>query len=133
MAIFGIGATFEDDVSQNFIEANFVGIGHGVEDAPELHQFMRTLKVGDIVYIKSFPPALPDMKIRAIGVIVDDMIIYDKEIEHELVSCGRHVKWLSTQEISIPKPKEKFNVRMNSMYEEFHPEVQRIILERLPR
>ena len=126
MAIFGIGATYEDDVSQDFIEANLVGIGHEVEHAPELHQFMRILKVGDIVYIKLFSHTLPDMKIKAIGVIIDD-----KEVKHELVTCGRHVKWVSKQEISIPNPRDKFNVRMNSMYEEFHPEVQRIILERL--
>ena len=56
MAIFGIGAFFEKDVSQAFIKKNLVGIGHSVEGAPELHQFMRTLKVGDIVYIKSFSP-----------------------------------------------------------------------------
>ena len=126
MAIFGIGAFYEEDVSQDFIKKNLAGIGHSIEDAPELYQFMRTLKVGDVVYIKSVPRSNSDISVKGIGVIIDD-----KEVKHELVTCGRHVKWMSKQEISIPNPRDKFNVRMNSMYEEFHPEVQRIILERL--
>ena len=128
MAIFGIGASYEnrkEDVSQDFIEANLVGIGH--DDAPELHQFVRTLKVGDIVYIKSFPLRTRDIIVKAIGLIKDD----EKVKNRELVSCGRNVKWVDTQEFRIPKPKgEKNNVRNNSLYEEFHPEVQRSILEK---
>ena len=55
MAIFGIGASYgKEDVSRDFIGNNLVGIGHRVEDAPELYQFMRSLKVGDVVYIKSW-------------------------------------------------------------------------------
>ena len=126
MAIFGIGAFYEEDVSQGFIEANLVGVGHGVENAPELHQFMRTLKVGDVVYIKSFSPKSPDIIVRGIGVIKDD-----EEVKNKIVFCGRNVKWVVTQEFRIPKPGEKNNVRLNTMYEEFHPEVQHMILERL--
>ena len=128
MAIFGIGAFFEKDVSQAFIKKNLVGIGHSVEGAPELHQFMRTLKVGDIVYIKSFSPRSRHILVKEIGVIIDDKAVIEKNI----VSCGRHVRWVSTEKFSIPKPtNEKNNVRNNSMYEEFHPEVQDRILKRL--
>ena len=130
MAIFGIGAYYGEDVSQAFIEANLVGVGHGLDDAPELHQFIRTLKVGDVVYIKSFSPGSSNIFIRGIGVIIDDK----EAIDEEIVSCGRNVKWVDTQEFHIPKPSnEKLNVRLNTMYEEFHPEVQRMILERLYR
>ena len=129
MAIFGIGASYENgtvDVSKDFIQANLVGVGH--DDAPELHQFVRTLKVGDIVYIKSFPRRSRDIIVKAIGVIKDDKKVKNRT----LVSCGRNVKWVDTQEFRIPKPEgEKNNVRNNSLYEEFHPEVQRMILERL--
>ena len=52
MAIFGVGAYYEEDVSQAFIQANLVGVGWDATDAPELHQFMRSLKVGDIVQEK---------------------------------------------------------------------------------
>ena len=126
MAIFGIGAYYEEDVSQDFIKKNLVGIGHRVENAPELYQFMRTLKVGDVVYIKSVPRSNSDISVKGIGVIIDD-----KEVKNRIVSCGRNVKWVDTQKFRIPKPKETYNVRKNSIYEEFHPDVQRIILERL--
>ena len=129
MAIFGIGASFDkEDVSQTFIKANIVGVGHGVKDAPELHQFIRTLKVGDVVYIKSFSPKSRYIFVKAIGVIMND-----KVIEKGIVSCGRNVKWVETQAFRIPKPDEANNVRNNSLYEEFHPEVQRMILKCLCR
>ncbi|MCY4613882.1 MAG: hypothetical protein OXB94_09710 [Nitrospira sp.] len=131
MAIFGIGAFYKKDASQAFIEANLVGIGHSVEEAPELHQFMRALKVGDVVYIKSFSPKSPEIFIRGIGVITDDEEVRDREIRDGRVSCGRNVKWVVTQEFRIPKPLgEKNNVRNNSIYEEFQHEVQRLILEK---
>lgn len=124
MAIFGIGAFYDRDVSQDFVKENLVGIGWDVTDAPELHRFIISLKVGDIVYIKSYPPSSQDIIVKAIGIIIDDNIM-----ANNLVSCGRNVRWLYTQEFRIPKPQEKNNVRANTLYEEFHPEVQRIILE----
>lgn len=55
MAIFGIGANFNNqDVSDIFISGSFIGIGWNVKDAPDLHEFIKSLKVGDIIYIKSF-------------------------------------------------------------------------------
>lgn len=127
MAIFGIDAAYdEEDLSQDFIKANLVGVGHGLDDAPELYQFMRTLKVGDVVYIKSVPRSNSDISVKGIGVIIDD-----KEVKNRIVSCGRNVQWVDTQRFRIPKPKETYNVRKNSLYEEFHPEVQRIILKHL--
>ena len=128
MAIFGVGAYYEQDVSQDFIQANLVGVGWDAADAPELHQFMRALRVGDIVYIKSFSPSSPDILVKAIGIITDDEI-RTTDNSNSLVSCGRNVRWIHSQEIRIPKPHEKNNVRANTMYEEFHPEVQRVIMQ----
>lgn len=130
MAIFGVGAYYEEDVSQNFIQANLVGVGWDASDAPELHQFIRALKVGDIVYIKSFSPSSPDIIVKAIGIITDDEI-RTSDNSNNLVSCGRNVRWIHSQEIRIPKPHEKNNVRANTMYEEFHPEVQKVILQHI--
>lgn len=128
MAIFGVGAYYDDDVSQRFIQLNLVGVGWDANDAPELHQFMQALKVGDIVYIKSFPPGSPDIIVKAIGIITDNDIRTSQNTQ-KLVSCGRNVRWVHKQDFRIPKPKEKNNVRSNTMYEEFHPEVQMAILQ----
>ena len=59
MAIYGVGATFDEvDVSQYFIDNNVAGIGWPIKYAPDLHQFIQSLKVGDIIYIKSFAKKL---------------------------------------------------------------------------
>ncbi len=130
MAIFGVGAFYDNDVSQAFIQANLVGVGWSQNDAPELHQFMNSLKVGDIVYVKAFPPGSPDIFVKAIGIIMDSQI-RNVGNSNNLVECGRNVRWVHTSEFKIPRPTEKNNVRSNTMYEEYHPDVQQIILSHL--
>ncbi len=127
MAIYAIGAYYDDDVSGEFIANNIAGPGWDSVQAPELHQFVRSLKVGDIVYIKSASPSSPDIIVKGIGVITDDQVITTSTV----VSAGRNIKWLVTENFRIPKPAEKNNVRLNTMYEEFHPVVQSAILARL--
>lgn len=126
MAIYGIGAYYDEDVSFQFITANIVGVGWGVNDAPDLHQFLRSLKVGDIIYIKAAPPG-SDLTIKAIGLITDDVILLGGDTNN-LVSCGRNVRWVETNQFAIPAPQQKNNVRANTLYEEFHPIIQREIL-----
>lgn len=126
MAIYGIGAYFGSDVSNDFITDNYIGTGWDITCAPELFRFMQSLKVGDIVYIKSFPPSSTDLIIKGIGIIKDDEIIANSVIE-----CGRNVIWKNTKELRFPKPQEKNNVRANTMYEEFHPAVQGFIIHNL--
>lgn len=126
MAIYGIGAYYDDDVSQDFINNNCIGTGWDINTAPELHQFIRSLKVGDIVYIKSVSPSSADIIVKGIGIISDD-----KVISNNLVKCGRNVKWKNNNQIRIQKPQEKNNVRANTLYEEFHPDVQCEILKHI--
>lgn len=127
MAIYAIGAYYDEDVSGEFIANNIAGPGWDRKVAPELHQFIRSLKVGDIVYIKSAPPNSADIIVKGIGVITNDEVITTSSV----VSAGRNIKWLVTETFRIPKPIEKNNVRLNTMYEEFHPIVQSEILAKL--
>jgi len=132
MAIFGVGAFYDgtEDVSGSFIQNNIIGVGWDMQYAPELHQFINALKVGDIVYIKSYSPSSPDIIIKAIGIITDSIIRLPSD-SNDLVSCGRNVRWIDTDEFRIRKPQEKNNVRANTMYEEYHPDVQRVLIERI--
>jgi hypothetical protein len=130
MAIYAVGAFYEEDgdVSKSFIENNIVGVGWDQDSAPELHEYLKSLKVGDIVYIKAaFGGA--DITVKAIGIITDNVLLTPKDM-HELASIGRNVKWVSKKKFVIPKPTEKNNVRNNTIYEEFHPEVQKEIIAR---
>lgn len=130
MAIYGIGAYYDHDVSPDFIANNLAGAGWSVVDAPELHRFIASLKVGDIVYIKAASPSSPDIIVRAIGFIRDNTLL-DETTSNGLVEAGRNVIWRVTQEFRIPKPRDRNNVRHNTLYEEHHPDVQAEIIGRL--
>lgn len=131
MAIFAVGAYYDEDVSGDFIKNNIAGPGWKKDQAPELHQFIGSLKVGDIIYIKSAPPSSKNITVKAIGVIIDNVLLESEEETKGIVSAGRNIKWLVTDSFAITKPKEKNNVRLNTMYEEFHPEVQKIIIDKV--
>lgn len=129
MAIYGVGAYYEEDVSEDFISSNVVGVGWDSTDAPELQEYFKSLKVGDIIYIKAaFGGA--DITVKAIG-IVRDTAIRTRSDTKGLVSTGRNVVWLSRERFVIPRPGEKNNVRSNTVYEEFHPVVQEEIMGRI--
>ena len=127
MAIYGIGAFYDEDVSEEFIDAGVVGTGWDAQCAPELHHYFRTLKVGDIVYLKAANFGRP-ITVKGIGLISDTDIL--SKADYYLTEVGRRVKWISTEHFTLPKPAEKNNVRSNTVYEEFHPAVQQEILKR---
>jgi len=129
MAIYGIGAHFGEDCSQAFVDKKVVGVGWEKETAPALLEMVKSLKVGDIVYIKSFSPSSPNIQIKAIGIIIDAELVESVDI----IEFGRNVRWLNTLKFEVPKPKEKNNVRSNTMYEEFNPEIQKEILKKILR
>jgi hypothetical protein len=126
MAVFGVGAYYDRDISNDFIQKNLVGVGWDDVDAPELKEYFTSLKVGDIVYIKSAFGG-NDITVKAIGIITDHNLIR----KNGLVTTGRNVKWLSTDRFVMPRPQEKNNVRSNTVYEEFHPKVLNEIISRI--
>ncbi|HEX3912346.1 MAG TPA: hypothetical protein VHW71_02465 [Steroidobacteraceae bacterium] len=131
MAIFAVGANYDgDDVSPQFIAQGVAGVGWDHASAPELHQLMASLKVGDIVYIKAYAPSSPDIIVKGIG-FIRDAVFLDGQATNNLVSAGRNVEWRVVEEFRIQKPTERYNVRLNSAYEEFHPAVQAQILSRI--
>jgi hypothetical protein len=88
MAIYGIGAYYDHDVSPDFIANNLAGVGHSDTEAPELHRFIASLKVGDIIYIKAASPSSPDIIVRGVGFIKDNTLL-DAATSNNLVSAGR--------------------------------------------
>lgn len=128
MAIYGIGAYYNQDVSSSFIRHNIIGTGWDNNTAPELHQYFRTLKVGDIIYIKaaSFGSSIT---VKGIGIISDDKILNSNH--NKLTEIGRNVKWLNTSSFVLSRPNEKNNVRSNTIYEELHEDIQKEIIKRL--
>ncbi len=126
MAVYGAGAYYDIDVSTDFIKNNVVGVGWSDIEAPELQEYFRSLKVGDIIYIKAAFGG-KDITVKGIGVIKDNIILRNTG----LVTTGRNVKWINTDKFTIKRPKEKNNVRSNTVYEEFHPDVLSEIISRI--
>jgi len=133
MAIYGVGAYYggdKRDVSDQFIAKNLIGTGWEFEDAPELREYFRSLKVGDIVYIKVAAFGREKIGVKGIGIIRDEVILGSKDTD-SLVTTGRNVIWLSKEHFDIPRPTEKNNVRSNTVYEEFHPAVLKEIISKI--
>jgi hypothetical protein len=130
MAIYGFGYEIEEDVSAIFIQKKIVGVGWNKQDAPDVHQLVRSLKTGDIVYLKKASNS-SDIQVKAVGIITDDTIL--DYTACPVIQIGRNVQWVSNRPFTIPKPVNgKNNVRSNSVYEEFHPDVQKQILNEFP-
>ena len=120
MAIFAVGASYDEtDVSGDFIKNNIAGPLWDNLVCPRItNQFVNSLKVGDIVYIKSYSPRSNDIIVKAIGVVKDDGLVTNSSV----VRAGRNIKWVVKNNFRIPKPKEKNNVRIlyNTMYPTFY-------------
>lgn len=130
MAIYGVGAYYDEDVSDAFIANGLVGVGWSAQDAPELEAYFKSLRVGDIVYVKAAFGGAPEITVKGIGIIKDNMI-RTRADTNDLVETGRNVEWLNRDRFGISRPTEKNNVRSNTVYEEFHPIVQAAIIARI--
>ena len=121
MAVFAFGADYDGrDVFNDFIKHNCVGIGWSYKDNTAGHNIIKSIKAGDIVYIKKCNMGSP-ITVRAVGIVTD----YEIKSVPGVAKIARNVKWLCTNSfvISNPKNTDKNNVRSNSVYEEFNLDV----------
>ena len=129
MAIFGAGAYWERDKTRDFVKNNVVVIGWNYNDAPGLHQLLRLMKVGDIVYLKSSPLGKKQLKIKAVGIVLDDEILEQRDL-HFITggSLGRNVGYIWEGNKNITLQGDKEPVKTFTIYEEHHLGIQREIL-----
>ena len=125
MAIFGIGATYDTDVSQDFINNGVACVGWDAIEASALHEMLRFIKVGDIIYIKSSPIG-KGIRVKGIGIVEDNTL---RTVPN--LGTGISVNWLWSGHENLGTIKDKYNVRNNTLYEEFNAEVQGKILQLL--
>ena len=128
MAMFGIGATYDtEDVSADFLQNGLACVGWSYEEAPSLHLILRSVQVGDIVYLKSHPPNI-GLIVKAVGV-VEDSEVFRSEGHGE--ACVR-VNWVwQGPAITVGHVQDRYNVRNNTLYEEWNPGVRIRILNLL--
>ena len=121
MAIFGLGAMYDgkDDVSQNFLSGGIACVGWSEADAPAAHNMLRHIKIGDIVFLKSFPPNF-GLIVKAIGIVTGSE---PREVEN--LGWGVDVRWLWQGERRIGRLEDKYDpMRGLTLYEEYNPTLQ---------
>lgn len=126
MAVWGFGAYYlgesSPDKSQEFLDNEYVCVGWSEEQAPALHQMLRAIKVGDIVFIKSFAVKTKKLRIKAVGIVIDNACVVSGGL-----GTGIKVKWSKKynpiEPIYITPEIYRNNVFKNSIYEEYNEEI----------
>jgi hypothetical protein len=81
------------------------------------------MKIGDIVYIKTHP-ADQGLTIKAVGVITDDEVV---SVKNAGKACVR-VNWIWTGNKHLGIIQDKYNVRNNTLHEEYNPDIQKRVI-----
>lgn len=141
MAIYGAGSKWNDDeMCQTFFRQGRFVLGWNDENAKDLYEAITTLKVGDIIYLKSNAPGSRNVRVKGIGIVSKSFIqnITDGDYRNVAVEAWDSlfvtVNWIRREEFRIVIPEEEgklTNVRAASFYEEFLPFVQAAILNSL--
>jgi len=141
MAIFGFGSNWDgNEMKTDFFNEEKIIIGWDKKSANDLYSFVSSLKVGDIVYLKSNQPGSRSIKVKGIGIITKNLIgcITSGEYKSTNItdwnSLFVKVKWMNKSEFQIQIPEDEgklTNIRAATVYEEYLPYVQQEILNHL--
>ncbi|WP_394265467.1 hypothetical protein [Bergeyella zoohelcum] len=139
MAIFGAGSKWEDDeMKYDFFQNENYIIGWNIVDANDLYYLINSIKIGDIIYLKSNRPGSKDITVKGVGVVKDSLlnVLFDREINLSKSNSDFElpVKWIVKDEfkITIPDTIGKLtNIRAATLYEEYLPFVMKEILNKL--
>lgn len=135
MAIWGIGANYNEpdggkrNVLGAFLSSDRAYIGYSPAQAPSLHRMLGTIKAGDIIYVKSF--LANRLNIKALGIVTDPTAVKTDDM-----GTGISVKWkkdFKAISFDIDAPGGKNNVYRNTLYEEFNPEIAKLLIDELIR
>ena len=125
MAVWGIGAYYKGSVpadkTTEFLKEGYAYIGWDENEASALYRMFDSIKLGDIVYIKSFVPRTKQLHIKAIGIVVDT-----QKKESNSLGTGLHVQWkkdFAPFTMEITPQIFRNNVFNNTLFEEFNKEI----------
>lgn len=130
MAIYGIGYHYgqTDDKSSDFKANNCICVGWEKDEAPAVFQMLNQVKIGDLVYLKTRNISAQELIIKGVGIILEDEVK-----KYPGLGNGISVKWiwgLDGSEVRFNlRDQQQFSVYSNTFYEEFHPEIQKLIVK----
>lgn len=140
MAIFGVGSTWEGEMKKRFFEEDKFILGWNDDRAKDLYSAVAALKTGDILYIKANRAGSRKIRVKGIGIVTRNFIdcVNSGEYKNSKVSDWEslfvRVAWICTEEffIEIPNKEGKnTHMRAGTIYEEYLPYVQTIVIEKL--
>jgi hypothetical protein len=131
--IYGLGSNYEGstEMMDRFIELGVACIGWSPEDSESLQQMFSHIQVGDIIYLKSYPPA-HGLFIKAVGIVISSKMFNIPDL-----GVARKVKWLwcgrrDFNFIKMGHVRDKYdNMRGGTIYPEYGPAVQAMVLEKI--
>jgi len=143
MAIYGVGSNWDGEELKDrfFAEGRFI-LGWNEQSAKDLYAFVSSLKVGDILYIKSNQPGSRTIRVKGVGIVTRNLLtcMSSSEFKHSAISDWEslfvEVNWLCRDEfhIRIPENEGKLtNIRAATIYEEYLPFVQEAIIGKIIR
>jgi hypothetical protein len=126
MAIFGVGVSYDGrEVLDEFLALGAACVGWTEAAAPPLHAILRSLKAGDLVYVKSFDSGA-GLTLKAVGVVSRGEVR-----DYGRTGRGVPVRWAWQGEHRVGTLDDKCPVRSVTLYEEFHPTVHEAVIELL--
>lgn len=139
MAIFGAGSNWDGtEISQRLFDSSKYLIGWDISDAEDLYTLISSIKVGDIIYLKSNRPGSLELRIKGIGIVTQSLIqsIFDNEIDLSSIRANFElpVRWVIREEFKLTIPEgigKLTNIRAATLYEEHLPFVQNEIIDRV--
>lgn len=135
MAVWGIGAKYngsQTSLISHFTNNGVACVGYTKDTAPDIIQVMKSIKIGDLIFIKTRWGNT--IFIKAIGIITDNKIVEVPNFENpESTISQMKVDWLIRPNKHIPVKLEKnelnYNAFRNTIYEEFNPKVLYKVIE----
>ena len=131
MSVWGIGAFYDKDVSSDFISYGVACLGWSKKDAQPLHLMLSAIKIGDIIYIKSFVTQKKQLIVKAVGIVTSKVCDNPKNTN---LGCGVCVKWkenFSEEIFDISPEMYRNNVFNNSLYEEYNADIIERLIDKL--
>ncbi|MCK5605785.1 hypothetical protein KAR91_28070 [Candidatus Pacearchaeota archaeon] len=134
--IFGLGARYGNDwMNLMFIKAGEACIGFNKGEAVEIHEQMKTIGKGDIIFLKAFGPNSKHLCVMGVGIVTGT---YRKRQN----GFGCKVDWVFTPEeescnccdgqqcnIAYSTACDKHrNVRTGTLFQEFSPAIKERVI-----
>lgn len=137
MAIWGVGAKFGswDNKLDSFVKESFWCTGFKEQEKPEVYEMIKSIKIGDVVYVKSLALNSNIMNVRGIGIVTESFKNLNSHKGFE--SCGNEigVKWLiaeSKQPLFQEKITDKYiNERKTTIFKEYNRDIIKRIINQL--